>query len=983
MYNNVDIVCITETHLHDEILESEIQIDGFRIFRQDRNLKLDGSVRETSGGGGSIIYVRDNIIASRVLAFNRAPDSVAVKIDTSDGQVCVACIYRSPALNYQQNELLRNCIMGICDEKNDYETILLGDFNLPNVSWDTGVLNAKVSSTNKALGIQGKFIELFNDKGMTWYFKTESTRRRLVNGVLQESLLDQILYTNDALVNSCKILSPLGKSDHVCIKVELGVNSNVCNTSKKKYGFKTTWGKITGDELLSCSKQLIDWNYTSTECVQNMWDELHGKLMSISATVPKSPVYTDNRPVDLPWNTSALKRKRKNKDRAWHTFDTTPTESNLSYALEKQSLFETEDVKAKVKYEKRITHDLKRNCKSFYSYLRNKRRIKTSIPALDKGDGTRSNNPADAADVLASAFSSVFVSEPYGPLPRCNVKSKDYSITDIIIEPANVAHELLKLDIFKSIGPDGVHPKLLKALAVDKQFVGAVTELFRKCSDTGKLPSVWKSATVVALFKKGSKSDPLNYRPVSLTCILCKVYEKLIRSHIVNYIEDSISTQQHGFVRGKSCLSNLLETVDTILDILDSGAPVDLLYFDFSKAFDTVPHFRLLSKLESLGITGKVLEVIRDFISNRTMRVSVNGECSKIKQVLSGVPQGSVLGPLLFVLFINDLPDNIKNKVKLFADDLKLVGNASNYSSIADDLAELENWEERWLLKFNLTKCKVLHVNMNNNPENVYMLDGKQLESSDQEKDLGVTTHSSLLWNEQMKHCINKANRMICWIVRNVVLREKTVMLSIYKALVRPHLEYCVQLWNPVRSYGSWATILEIEGVQRRFTRLIDEIGMLPYSRRLEILNLTTLAERRERGDLIETFKAVNNISGYDSSMFKVSRSGSNLVSRPRSNRGSTKLQNLQRSFLTERVIVAWNKLPVYVKNADSVLVFKIRLEQYKKDNLSEASGNFWEASNEVLARIETLNYFDNKDQHNVYLWFNPFVARKRFININ
>ena len=148
MYNNVDIVCITETHLHDEILESEIQIDGFRIFRQDRNLKLDGSVRETSGGGGSIIYVRDNIIASRVLAFNRAPDSVAVKIDTSDGQVCVACIYRSPALNYQQNELLRNCIMGICDEKNDYETILLGDFNLPNVSWDTGVLNAKVSSNN-------------------------------------------------------------------------------------------------------------------------------------------------------------------------------------------------------------------------------------------------------------------------------------------------------------------------------------------------------------------------------------------------------------------------------------------------------------------------------------------------------------------------------------------------------------------------------------------------------------------------------------------------------------------------------------------------------------------------------------------------------------------------------------------------------------------------------------------------------------------
>lgn len=155
---------------------------------------------------------------------------------------------------------------------------------------------------------------------------------------------------------------------------------------------------------------------------------------------------------------------------------------------------------------------------------------------------------------------------------------------------------------------------------------------------------------------------------------------------------------------------------------------------------------------------------------------------------------------------------------------------------------------------------------------------------------------------------------------------------------------------------------------------------MLPYSRRLEILNLTTLAKRREQGDLIETFKAVNNISEYDSGMLKVSRSGSNLVSRLRTNRGSTKLQNLQRSFLSERVIVSWNRLPVYVKNAESVLAFKMRLEQYRIDNLSEASGKFWEASNEV---IETLNYFDNKDQHNIFLWFNPFVARKRFININ
>ena len=169
---------------------------------------------------------------------------------------------------------------------------------------------------------------------------------------------------------------------------------------------------------------------------------------------------------------------------------------------------------------------------------------------------------------------------------------------------------------------------------------------------------------------------------MSLTCILCKVYEQLVRAHVVKFLESKISVHQHGFVKKKSCLSNLLEAFDSILDILQEGDPVDILYFDFSKAFDTVPHYRLLCKLENIGIKGNVLDVIRDFLMDRTMHVTVEGKSSKIKHVTSGVPQGSVLGPLLFVLYINDLPDNIKNTVKLFADDLKLIGNVSNFNTI-------------------------------------------------------------------------------------------------------------------------------------------------------------------------------------------------------------------------------------------------------------------------------------------------------------
>ena len=211
-------------------------------------------------------------------------------------------------------------------------------------------------------------------------------------------------------------------------------------------------------------------------------------------------------------------------------------------------------------------------------------------------------------------------------------------------------------------------------------------------------------------------------------------------------------------------------------------------------------------------------------------------------------------------------------------------------------------------------------------------------------------------------------------------------MIAIYKALIRPHLEYCVQLWNPVTAHGSWGTVLELESVQRRFTRLVEEVGTLPYSCRLEILNLKTLAERQIRGDLIDAFKVINGLTDYGSDLFRTSRSGLNLVSSNRCIKSVTKVKNLQCSFLPERVIPYWNKLPTEVKNCLTVLSFKILLEGFKKDMISKFIVNdfhFWNVSSEVLARIEGTSYASNKEKHNEYLWFHPYVAKKRFINLN
>ena len=994
IYKDIDIICITETHFNKDILDSEISIDGYRFFRKDRNFDIhdvgiDNLKDVISGGGGSIIYFKDTLNVTLIQSFySKAPDSLAIKVDSSIGKFCIACVYRSPNLNDLLNNVLLSCIKDICNESNTFETALIGDLNLPDISWETGSLKTgNISTINKSLLQQLEFIDVFNQLGLSWGLVNEITRCRMVQGVLQKSLLDQVLYTNDALVSSVKLLSNLGKSDHLSLKIELGISLNKPTSHSETVVKKPSWSKVLPKDILKYSIENVDWNYTSEDISpQEMWNELRDKLDGVSGIVPVSRFDSRNRPLNLPWFNSALKRMRKNKDEAWNCFMESPTKENYSYAFMKEKIFSDEEFRLKSNYEKKLTNNLKTNCKGFYSYLRNKRQLKTGVPTLERDDGSRTSSPAESAEALAEAFSSVFVHEPEDlpSVERPVFKSEANVLSDIDITFDKVKYELENLDCFKSYGPDGVHPKLLKSLADDSSFVNAVVKLFRKCTDSGKLPQVWKSANLTALFKSGSKTDPLNYRPVSLTCILCKIYEKIVRDEILFFVESKISPDQHGFVKGKSCLSNLLETMDSVMELIEEGVPVDLLFFDFRKAFDRVPHNRLIFKLQCLGIDGKVLDIIKDFLMGRTFRVSVQGEFSSFKDILSGIPQGSVLGPLLFILFINDLPDCLKSSVKIFADDLKLIANLSDKAVIDDDLKSLEDWERKWLLEFNTDKCKVLHIEFNDNEHLDYVLNDKILKKTEQEKDLGVLTSGTLLWNDQIESCVSKANQMLCWISRNLISRERFLMLRVYKALIRPHLEYCVQLWNPAAEHGNWSLILRIESVQRRFTRMIEEVGLLPYSERLQILQLTTLAERRSRGDLIEVYKASKGLSQL-TGVFNFSRSGLNLTCKPGKSK-SAKINRIRRNFINERVMLSWNRLPSDVKMASSLNMFKSNLELYKNKTRAlgiSGSGNYWEISDDVLNRIEGGSYLKNKMRHNEFLKDNPFAAKRKFINLH
>ena len=240
-------------------------------------------------------------------------------------------------------------------------------------------------------------------------------------------------------------------------------------------------------------------------------------------------------------------------------------------------------------------------------------------------------------------------------------------------------------------------------------------------------------------------------------------------------------------------------------------------------------------------------------------------------------------------MFINDIPNCLKSVVKIFADGLKLIANLSDETVVDNDF--LDDWESKLQLEFNTNKCKVLHIEHDDNNHLDNVCHGNKLKESDQ----GVLTSGNLLWNDKIESCISKINQMLCWISRNLISREKLLMLRVYKTLIRPHLEYCVQLWNPAAEHGNWSLMMRIESVQRCFMRMIEGVGLLPYSERLQILELTTLTERRSRGDLIEVYKASQSLSQL-SGDFNFSRAGVNLICKPGKSKAS-KINRFSKKF--------------------------------------------------------------------------------------
>jgi len=536
---------------------------------------------------------------------------------------------------------------------------------------------------------------------------------------------------------------------------------------------------------------------------------------------------------------------------------------------------------------------------------------------------------AEMAKVLNDYFVSVFTVEDVSNMPKNDVKDAmgGEDLNSIVITRGVVLSKLEGLKVDKSPGPVGMYPRVLKEMA--QVIVDALVVIYQNSLDSGQVPADWKTANVTPLFKKGCRQKAGNYRPVSLTSVVGKMLEAIIKEELVRHLDEkgSIRQTQHGFRKGRSCLTNLLEFFEDVTSAVDRGEQVDVVYLDFQKAFDKVPHRRLIHKLRMHGVAGNVLAWIEDWLTNRRQRVGINGYFSGWRSVVSGVPQGSVLGPQLFIVYINDLEEETEGNVSKFADDTKLSGKANcaeDVESLQRDLDRLSDWARVWQMEYNVGKCEVIHFGSKNSRSDYY-LNGERLQHAVVQRDLGVLVHESLKVGLQVQQVIRKANGMLAFIARGIEFKSREVLLQLYKVLVRPHLEYCAQFWSPYLRKD----ILALEAVQRRFTRLIPEMRGLPYEERLSRLGLYSLEFRRMRGDLIETYKIMKGIDKIEAGKLFPLVGETKTRGHSLKIRGSRFRTEMRRNCFSQRVVNLWNSLPREAVEAASLSTFKTQLDRF------------------------------------------------------
>lgn len=906
-HHRPDILAVTESWGRPALTDSFLTLDGYVLFRRDRDDRT---------GGGVFLLVRRELSPVAFLPPDDCAepfqDSVWCSIKISSSRtLLIGCVYRSPNSSFANDARLETCFNFVHDLNFDY-CLIAGDFNCPNVNWET------FSSSSSS-----QFLVDFCLNSFLTQIVKQPTRG--------DNILDLIFVNDTSFVKTLSVDDEFPGSDHKSVSCSLLFhcdNDLPCQDEptqrSSNFDFRRADWCLYRSRLQSCLSN-VDF---STGCPDALWTGLKNCILrAASDSIPLRRKRRRYLGVPISGHVRRAFRKRKKVYR-----ELKGSVSTISDALRARA---DDDLRTAVNasresYEHKISVMCKSNPKLFWSYIRSSMGRKPIVSSVCRPDGTTTLTDRQAAATLNSFFASVFTDEVDDPPPLSARSSSTLDSFSITLD--SVQRIVSKIPRWSSPGPDNIPNILLKEGGT--QLLEVLVSFFQNLLDTGSVPSEWKLATVIPVFKNGSRSECANYRPISLTCSLCKVLERLIKDRILSHLlsNNLLRDSQYGFLPARSCCTALLSYLEKISALLDEGQCADAVYLDMSKAFDSVPHNRLIHKLQSFGVGGTILLWIQSFLSNRYQQVQVCDSLSDPLPVVSGVPQGSVLGPLLFTIYVDDVDDCLQySHIYKFADDIKLLfcfSNSNPPTLLQDDLSRVISWCSTWMLKINIKKCACVHFGRNN-PETVITIDDVPIPCRNELLDLGVMISNTLKPSAHCSRVVARANRMLGVIKLAFKFLDAPSLTQLYKSFVLPIFDYCSVVWSPyyVRD------IEAVEKVQRRFTRILPVCRDLPYKDRLKYYNLSTLFTRRLKFDLTMVYKIVYQHLDVDPSVYFRLSGDSRIRGHHLKIFHPHCRLDVRKHWFSTRVIPLWNSLPSSLVCSPNVDVFKNRLSSFLEAN--------------------------------------------------
>lgn len=936
-----DIIVLNETWLKPTINSSSIFPKAYNVYRLDRSsathpFETLNPLKFRKNGGGVLIAHRNdiNLSSHRFCKFSTQAELLTVFFKHGNTSFSVSTFYRVNNLAHENFSNFCDYMLNLVKSKGFKKHILIGDFNLPSA-----ILPDSQKTT---------IAKLFTD-----FLCGDLGHSQIVNSATHDSshTLDLAFTNCPEFVSEVNVL----ENGEVCFSDHYGITMSVGSSKCREHNNARSCNDFEKADFLGLNVGLsrVNWDSLISEDVEMSWANFKCELLELTNRhIPKKRIRGSFTP---PWYDSECKKAREKKERLRKRFNKLGTQkSKHAYNSARLTFKETMCKKINNYLDVSTSNSLS---KRFWSHVKTSSKT-TRIPETMYCKDVSRSNPLENASLFNNFFASQFT-----PPSNYSIEVNNSPLdSKCFFSISEVYKALTDIDPSKACGPDGIHGLVLKNCAGSLSY--PLWLMFNYSIRTSVIPSDWKHGSIVPVHKKGDKRDVSNYRPISLLPLVAKILERLVKSRLATICDPLIDPRQHGFMDGKSCDTQLLPFTYSLATNVSSGIRTDVVYFDFARAFDSVNHDIILHKLKyNFGIDGLLLSFIKSYLSGRTQSVCVDGFSSERLPVTSGVPQGSILGPLLFIIFINDIFNEVTpgTDISLYADDTKIwrpIESTDDHESLQSSIDRLHEWAVTNKMIFHPEKCKVLSVS---NARGVslfshlpffkfhYSLNGILIDYVTHHKDLGVIISSDLSWNRHCDYIVHTMTTKFNLIRRTCYfLKKSSAKRSLYLSMVRSLLEHC----NPVWCHIGKTQLSALEKVQKRAVKWIRNEPVSSYSNTqylsyLNELGLLPIKQLFEYSDLRLFYKVVNSLIPVSLPVSITAVNHQTLRQTRQNNAITLGLDNssyidktrwntpsVVREFFYHRTAKLWNSVPYTVRQSSSYPVFLKRLKLHLSYNI-------------------------------------------------